>query len=105
MAHDGVWFLIPIFVPLDRELVWDVLFETSVEMMAGQRNRRAFKGTTFEGVLSTDFKSVSLGSLSGTLFRAVVESGEGKSEGIFVLPDKSFESYLSKTSSQPMVYN
>lgn len=105
MRKDTIWFFVPILLPLDRELLMDVLFATSIEMMAGQKDRMKFKRENFEGVLVTAFESVTLGSLPGTLFRATVEGIAGKVEGSFMLPDKSFEACKAHASSQPMMYN
>lgn len=53
--------------------------------------KKAIRGDTFEGLLTTDFNYVSLGSLSGLNFHATIEVGRGKTEADFIVRARDLE--------------
>lgn len=105
MKEDTIWYFTPICLPLDRRFLADALFGASIEMMELQSKRLRIKNEGFEGMVSTDFAAARIGSVSGTLFRAIIETDHGNVEGRFLLPDRSVEAHRERTSSRQMTFN
>ena len=82
-------------VPFNK-IVTDTLVTTARDMLRCGAERRAVRAADIEGVIETRFKTAVLGSLTGIVFRAEIETDEGKTRTRFIvdsadISDEDFE--------------
>lgn len=83
MAH-GVFCLMRSGLPL-RHPIPDMLLDVARVMAARKEKKRSVQAHGFSGIVRTDFKHVSFGSISGTLFDAELTTIQGETVVRFVV--------------------
>lgn len=81
--------------PIDDE-VSTQLYVAACRMFDGGNNRKKLSGANYEGVLTTEFEYVSMGSIGGTRFRAEIETDSGTTRVDFVVHDRDVEAMLEE---------